>query len=508
LTIISDSCFANAFSGKAMYTTFFHFFGLRANPFRMNPDPSFFLLNHKNQSALDGMASTIYARKGLIVLTGEAGTGKTTLINTLRIGLEKQKIRTAFIFNPHFEVNELFELILANFGALPNTRHNESPVVRLDRWLVEQYQRGVNAVLILDEAQGLPLHLFEEIRMLLNHEIAGEKLLQIVLSGQPELEEKLKSPELRSIRQRISLRCQTRALTLEEAHGYAERRLQIAGDCRGNIFTPEAIDAAYLYSRGIPRVMNLLCEQAMIRAYSEKTQPVPARLMDEVARQLQFDDGTVRANAVAFLNMKPLAESCTVRINENPMMVFPTEHREVAPIGTSPMQDHMARRPLGVAPTEKLETGGMSSTTTYLKSLAEHTQKSKAAPNQDSEFTTQTSLLQELRAELVSEYASKTSFMRQPKNVARAQHGTVATGVKKIRRRSALDFSSLRQALLEGWNSRRRLSLRVLLCLASSSERKQRAPTWQRRVETAIHWLQQPLPTVKLRRRAAQHLDR
>jgi general secretion pathway protein A len=273
-----------------MYTTFFRFFGLRENPFNVNPDPGYLFLNQRTQAALDDMASAIQARKGLIVLTGEAGTGKTSLINRLKQWLEKQQTPTAFIFNPHLEVSELFHLMLASFGVSADTRLKASALARLNRWLIERYQMGRNAVLFLDEAQGLPAHVLEEVRMLLNHELANEKLLQIVLSGQPELEEKLERPELRQIRQRISLRCQTAALTLEEAHSYIHKRLRVAGAMSGNVFVPEAINAAYLYSRGIPRVMNLLCEHAMIRAYMEQTQPVPVSMVDEVARESQFDD--------------------------------------------------------------------------------------------------------------------------------------------------------------------------------------------------------------------------
>jgi general secretion pathway protein A len=278
-----------------MYLTFFRFFGLRENPFNGNPDPGYLFLNQQTQSILEDMASAIQARKGLIVLTGEVGTGKTTLINRLKHWLLQQGIPTAFIFNPHLEVSELFDLALAGFGISSDTRPGGRSLIRLNQWLVEGYRSGTNAVLIIDEAQGLPIHVIEEIRMLLNQETPHEKLLQIVLVGQPELAETLRRANMRQIRQRISLHCQTKPLTREETHRYIEKRLRVAGGGDGSVFMPEAIDDVYLYSRGIPRVMNLLCEHALIRASLEQIQPVPAYMVTKIAREMQLDDAKLGA---------------------------------------------------------------------------------------------------------------------------------------------------------------------------------------------------------------------
>ena len=266
------------------------FFGLRENPFNVNPDPRYLFLTSQTQAALTEMAYGIQARKGLILLTGEVGTGKTTLINRLLDSLHEQRTPTAFIFNSHLETNHLFDFILSDFGVPFDPQLKGNPLQPLNHWLIERYREGSTPVLIVDEAQGLPTHVLEEIRLLLNLETPREKLLQIVLSGQPELENRLEMPELRQIKQRITLRCKTAALTLEETHDYIQARLRIAGANGKPIFASQAMDAVHFYSRGIPRVTNLLCEHALITAYADNIQPVPAHIVADVAREFQFDD--------------------------------------------------------------------------------------------------------------------------------------------------------------------------------------------------------------------------
>jgi general secretion pathway protein A len=266
-----------------------HFFGLRENPFSVNPDPRYLFLTPLTRQALDDLEYGIQTRKGLLLLTGEVGTGKTTLINRLLDHLGQQQ-PTAFIFNSHLETNHLFDFMLADFGVPFDSELPNNVLMRLNRWLIERYRAGDTPVLIVDEAQGLPTHMLEEIRMLLNLETPREKLLQIVLVGQPELEERIKRPELRQIKQRVALRCKTAALALQETHDYIQSRLDIAGANGKPIFAPQAIDAVHLYSRGIPRVMNLLCENALIDAYLERVQSVPVRIVEEIACKFQFDD--------------------------------------------------------------------------------------------------------------------------------------------------------------------------------------------------------------------------
>ncbi len=266
------------------------FFGLRENPFNVNPDPRYLYLTAQTRGTLDELRYGIETRKGLMLLTGEVGTGKTTLLNRLLDWLHQQKTPTAFIFNPHLETSHLFDFILADFEVPLDSRNKGNALMRLNHWLIERYRMGDNPVLIVDEAQGLPRHLLEEIRMLLNLETPREKLLQIVLAGQPEIEDRLKQHDMRQLKQRITLRCKTAALTLEETHEYIQARLHIAGANGTPIFASEAMDAVHFYSRGIPRITNLLCEHALINAYVSHVQPVPAQIIEEIASEFQLDD--------------------------------------------------------------------------------------------------------------------------------------------------------------------------------------------------------------------------
>lgn len=266
-----------------------HFFGLRENPFNINPDPRYLFLTPQTQRALDQLTYGIQTRQGLIVLTGEVGTGKTTVINRLRAWLHLQQMPTAFIFNSHLGTGQLFDYMLADFGVPPGSQSNDN-ATRLNQWLLSRHRAGELPVLIVDEAQGLPTDVLEEIRMLLNWETPEERRLQIVLAGQPELEAKLNCPGLRQLKQRIAFRCRTAALTLPETYDYIHSRLKTAGAQDKQIFASEAIQAAYFYSRGIPRVINLLCEHALINAYVDGVRLVPARSIAEIAHDLQFDD--------------------------------------------------------------------------------------------------------------------------------------------------------------------------------------------------------------------------
>ena len=267
-----------------------HFFGLRENPFNINPDPRYLFLTPQTQETLDKLTYGIDTRQGLILLTGEVGTGKTTLINHLLDWLHQHRAPTAFIFNSRLETRHLFDFILADFGVPFDSRTKSNALISLNQWLVERYRADDNPVLIVDEAQGLSFELLEEIRLLLNLETPHEKLLQVVLVGQPELEVKLKRYELRQLRQRITLRCKTAPLTSLETCAYIQARLHIAGSNGKPVFAPESMNALHFYSRGIPRVINLLCEHSLINAYADNLQPVPAGIVEEVAHEFQVDE--------------------------------------------------------------------------------------------------------------------------------------------------------------------------------------------------------------------------
>jgi general secretion pathway protein A len=269
---------------------FSSFFGLRDNPFRANPDPRYLVLTRRTQDSLDELIEGIRGRKGLLLLTGEVGTGKTLLLNHLMEWLDRERIPKAFIFNSHLKVNEVFDLILTDFG-IPFVAQRGTPLAHFTSWLQDRFRAGQTAVLIVDEAQGLALNVIEELCMLLNLQTPEGNLLQIILCGQPEFEEMLQRPGLRQMRQRVAVRCRTLPLTLEETRAYIGNRLRVAGasDSEALIFHPEGVQALFLYSGGIPRVLNLLCEQAIMRASREQLRPVPGRIVGEAAHQFQLD---------------------------------------------------------------------------------------------------------------------------------------------------------------------------------------------------------------------------
>ncbi len=264
------------------------FFGLKENPFNVNPDPRYLFLTGNTQEALACLTYGIETRKGFILLTGEVGTGKTTLINKLLEWLHKERVFTAFVFNPRLSVSQFFDFMMADFGIPCETHQKGQMLLKLNQWLLERYQAGERAVLVVDEAQNLSPQMLEEIRLLTNLETSTEKLLQIVLAGQPELEQKLNQPQLRQLRQRITLRAKTRQLTLEETHGYIVERMRIAGAENPDVFSPEAVEAVHRYARGIPRVTNLLCEHALVSSFVDQKNPVPPEIVEEVARDFDL----------------------------------------------------------------------------------------------------------------------------------------------------------------------------------------------------------------------------
>jgi general secretion pathway protein A len=266
------------------------FFGLKKNPFNVNPDPSYLYLTPQTRRTLDELTYGIENRRGLMLLTGEAGTGKTTLVNHLLLWLEHQRARTAFIFNSHLDSEQLFDFIFSEFEIPVTPQAKANPLLAFNDWLLARYKAHDLVVLIVDEGQGLPVHVLEELRLLSNMELPNEKLLQIILVGQPELDAKLRRPDLRQLQQRIGLRCRTASLTLEEVAGYIENRLHTAGSGSSNlVFEADAVEAVHGYSGGIPRVINLLCENALINAYVEHTKVISAAFVTEAARELQFD---------------------------------------------------------------------------------------------------------------------------------------------------------------------------------------------------------------------------
>lgn len=268
-----------------MYRSFFHIDSL---PFGSSPDPRFLYVMPQIREALACLQYCIAARKGFAVMTGEVGTGKTTLLQTVLQTFNKSRVSTAFVFNPRLDDMDFLEFVLADFGIPPKTRTKSGMLIQLNTWLIEQFRADRVCALVVDEAQNLTSDLLEEIRLLTNLETSSQKLLQIVLSGQPEFEAKLQEPSLRQLRQRVSLWCRTRALNIEETRAYIAERLRIAG-AREFVFSGEALESIHRHSNGIPRLINLLCEHALLSAYVEQVKPIPRRIVDTVSAELNLE---------------------------------------------------------------------------------------------------------------------------------------------------------------------------------------------------------------------------
>jgi type II secretory pathway predicted ATPase ExeA len=284
------------------------YFKLHTSPFGTSPDPRFLYMMPHTREALACLEYGISARKGFTVLTGEVGTGKTTLLKRALASFNNRRISTAFVFNPRLEVLDFLEFVLADFGIASANRTKSGMLLQLNRWLIERFRMEETCVVVIDEAQNLSWELLEEIRLLTNLETSSEKLLQIVLSGQPELEEKLRHPSVRQLRQRIALWCRTQPLTESQTHAYVAERLRLAGAGRP-LFTPDALDLIYRYSHGIPRIINLLCEHSLIVAYVEQVQEVSAVIVDGVAAELELETQPFLISPVAIGGMNARGNS-------------------------------------------------------------------------------------------------------------------------------------------------------------------------------------------------------
>ena len=267
-----------------MYTQFYN---LKENPFNVTPDPHFLYLGEKHREALAHLVYGIKEKKGFIVITGEVGTGKTTLIRCLleRFG-HGNGTKAAYIFNPKLTASEFIQFVLKDLGLTVNGATKGDCLHRLYEYLLNAYGKGEKVILIVDEAQGLDPNVLEEIRLLSNLETAKSKLLQIILAGQPELDRTLSQSEFRQIRQRINMRYHLRPLSGKETKEYIEKRLKVAG-ARDPLFTPKAIQEVYRSSGGIPRLINILCDSSLLNGYSSGRRNIDTKLVKEAARDLK-----------------------------------------------------------------------------------------------------------------------------------------------------------------------------------------------------------------------------
>jgi len=267
-----------------MYT---NFYSLRENPFNVTSDPNFLYMSKKHREALSFMSYGIEQRKGFLEITGEIGTGKTTICKALLNGLS-EKIKTAFIINPDLSELQLLESIATDFGIeLPKKSNKLTVFGLLNKFLIHQLYLRNNVVLIIDEAQNLKLSLLEQIRLLSNLETEKEKLIQIILVGQPQLRDKLNSPGLAQLRQRISIRYHILPLERHEVKNYINHRLGVAGSDGKIHFAEEAIDGICKFSDGVPRLINMVCDRALLFGYVLETRTITGEIIQRSINEIK-----------------------------------------------------------------------------------------------------------------------------------------------------------------------------------------------------------------------------
>jgi general secretion pathway protein A len=276
------------------------FFGFTQNPFNMSPDPSFLFRSSQHEEALANLIYGVQSRKGFIVLTGEVGTGKTTMLECLRDFLNSQQISFASLFNSRLTVEQFFEMLSYDLDLRCNRLSKTEVLITLNNMLLERASAGRTTVLIVDEAHNLEWDVLEEIRLLGNLENRRGKMLQIVLAGQQELDRKLEAPEFRQLKQRIALRCLLKGFDCRDTASYIDSRMARAGLPAQTVFSPELIGEIQFRSQGIPRLINAICDNLLLTAFAMETRKAALEMLNEVTADMRLEYPAGRVAEVPF----------------------------------------------------------------------------------------------------------------------------------------------------------------------------------------------------------------
>jgi general secretion pathway protein A len=325
------------------------FFGLRERPFELAPNPRFLLLTSRHSEALSNLEYGITGRKGITVLLGEAGTGKTTVIRTALQRWETEGHLVAYINNPTLTRAEFVEMLARAFD-LGDEAAGSKPrmLAALTELVMRRHADGLVTGLLIDEAQSLPNELLEEIRLLANVETPDEKVFPVVLAGQPELADRLNEIGLRQLKQRVGLRCVLSPLDVRETAAYVAGRIRLAGGVAGQLFTREAVLLVHEHSRGIPRVINVICDNALLAAFASGQRPIPSEVIADVCRDFDLD---------AALEDGSAAESVARGGDGGILAIDPSRTRTAAATRAGSLLDHTKATASAEPPASAADSG-------------------------------------------------------------------------------------------------------------------------------------------------------
>jgi type II secretory pathway predicted ATPase ExeA len=314
------------------------FYGLKERPFELVPNPKFLFLTPRQREALSNLQYGLTTARGLTLMIGEAGTGKTTLMQAALADVSPDSVRVVLMSNPTLTRAEFYEFLARAFGLSQEAGESKTRFLfDLRRELQERHKAGVLSALVIDEAQSIPYELLEEVRLLSNIETTTTKLLNVVLAGQPELSDRLNDTSLRQLKQRISLRCLLKPMELNETASYIAGRIRIAGGRPEQVFTREAVAAVFQASGGLPRTVNVISDNALIGGFASQVKPINAKFVEDVCRDF---DITGSSAAVSTLSE---ASAPAELLGEDP---------EIAPeLASGPDRPHLVRPTRGPAPT-------------------------------------------------------------------------------------------------------------------------------------------------------------